>query len=356
MSTATATHPQRKPVPALAEKTDTPSAAPPPEPEAAKEPTYFQRHKRAILIAGSIVAAIVLAYYLHDAYTHEETDDAYVTGHLHEIAPRINGVVTEVLVNDNQKVKAGQVLVKLDPSEYIALSMAAKANLDDAQANYDRLKNLVGTNAISKQDLDNAISKLDTDEAEYELAKLQIVYCTITSPADGFVGRKNVEVGNRVSSGETLMDIVEPDLWIVANFKETQLAHMQRGQPVSISIDSIPGKVFKGYVDSFSPATGNEFALLPADNSTGNFTKIVQRVPVKIVFDRQSIADEPRLRAGESAVVKVALTKPGPGYPPPSAVASSDSIAPPAFTPLPAISLPPTISGSPIGPAPTNAP
>jgi membrane fusion protein (multidrug efflux system) len=96
----------------------------------------------------------------------------------------------------------------------------------------------------------------------------------------------------------------------VANFKETQLAHMRRGQPVSITIDSIPDKVFTGYVDSFSPATGNEFALLPADNSTGNFTKIVQRVPVKIVFDPESIKGEPRLRAGESAVVKVALTKP----------------------------------------------
>ncbi|HEY8994012.1 MAG TPA: HlyD family secretion protein, partial [Lacunisphaera sp.] len=153
--------------------------------------------------------------------------------------------------------------------------------------------------------------KYETDEAEYELAKLQIEYCTITAPADGYVGRKNVEVGNRVSVGQTLMDVVEPNLWIVANFKETQLAHMRLGQPVTITIDSIPGKVFTGTVNSFSPATGNEFALLPADNSTGNFTKIVQRVPVKILFDADSTKGyEHRIRAGESAVVKVALTEP----------------------------------------------
>ena len=270
----------------------------------------IERYRKRALIIGGIIAAIVVAFYIFDSYTHEETDDAYVTGHLHEVAPRINGVVTDVLVDDNQLVQQGQVLVKLDPSEYVALEMAAKANLDDAQSNLDRIQPLIATHAVAPEDVDTARSKRDVDEAQYELAKLQIVYSTITAPATGYVGRKNVEVGNRVSSGQTLMDIVEPDLWIVANFKETQLAHMRRGQPVSITIDSIPDKVFTGYVDSFSPATGNEFALLPADNSTGNFTKIVQRVPVKIVFDPESIKGEPRLRAGESAVVKVALTKP----------------------------------------------
>jgi membrane fusion protein (multidrug efflux system) len=106
--------------------------------------------------------------------------------------------------------------------------------------------------------------------------------------------------------------VVEPDVWVVGNFKETQLAHMRVGQPVRITIDSIPDKVFAGRVDSFAPATGNEFALLPADNSTGNFTKIVQRVPVKITFNPDSVRGyETRVRAGESAIVKVALTKTG---------------------------------------------
>ena len=270
-----------------------------------------QRYRKPAFIIAAIAAAIVTAYYVFDAYTHEETDDAYVTGHLHAIAPRIAATVTEVLVDDNQQVHQGDVLVKLDASQYIALSMAAKANLDDAQANYDRLKPLTTTKAISQQDVDKALSTLETDEAEYQLANLQIQYCTITAPADGYVGRKNVEVGNRVSVGQTLMDVVEPNLWIVANFKETQLAHMRLGQSVTITVDSIPDKVFTGTVNSFSPATGNEFALLPADNSTGNFTKIVQRVPVKITFDDGSTKGyEQRIRAGESAVVKVALTKP----------------------------------------------
>ena len=305
--------------PTVADEVETINEKPPkaataakPAPKKKVNPLVARYRKPALIVAG-VVAAIATAYYVFDAYTHEETDDAYVTGHLHEIAPRIAGTVTQVLVDDNQLVHAGDVLVKLDPLQYEALSMAARANLDDAKANYDRLKPLVTTRAISQQDVDKALSTLETDQAEYELANLQIQYCTITAPAAGYVGRKNVEVGNRISTGQTLMDVVEPDLWIVANFKETQLAHMHRGQPVKVTIDSIPDKVFTGTVDSFSPATGNEFALLPADNSTGNFTKIVQRVPVKIIFDSDSIKGyEQRIRAGESAVVKVALTKPKP--------------------------------------------
>ena len=171
----------------------------------------------------------------------------------------------------------------------------------------------MASHALAPQDVDKTRNTRDDDLAQFELAQLQIAYSTIKAPADGYIGRKNVEVGNRISSGQTLMVVVDPNLWIVANFKETQLAHMQAGQPVRISVDSIPGKVFTGKVQSFSPATGNQFALLPADNSTGNFTKIVQRIPVKIVFDRESIRGyEERIRAGESVVVKVALTDPKP--------------------------------------------
>jgi membrane fusion protein (multidrug efflux system) len=284
----------------------------PPAPKKKKSlhPLVDRFKKPAMIIAG-IIAAIAIAFYAYDSYTHEETDDAYVTGHLHSIATRINGVVTKVLVDDNQRVKAGDVLVTLDPADYEALSAAAKANLDVAQSNLDRLQPLIATHAVAPEDVDKAKSTRDVDLAQYALAQLQIQYSTIAAPADGYIGRKNVEVGNRVSSGQTLMVIVEPELWVVANFKETQLARMRAGQPVTITIDSIPDRVFNGTVDSFSPATGNQFALLPADNSTGNFTKIVQRVPVKIVFDKQSTHGfEERIRAGESAVVKVALTTP----------------------------------------------
>ena len=308
MSTSTVTEDPKN----TAEKPAKPAPKAAPAPKKKLHP-LVARYRKTALIVAAIAAAIVTAYYVFDAYTHEETDDAYVTGHLHEIAPRIAGTVTEVLVDDNQLVHQGDVLVKLDPLQYVALSMAAKANLDDAQADYDRLKPLVATRSISQQDVDKALSTLETDQAEYQLAQLQIQYCTIIAPATGYVGRKNVEVGNRLSTGQTLMDVVEPDVWIVGNFKETQLAHMRLGQAVTITIDSIPDKVFSGTIQSFSPATGNEFALLPADNSTGNFTKIVQRVPVKIVFDADSTKGyEQRIRAGESAVVKVSLGDPKP--------------------------------------------
>jgi membrane fusion protein (multidrug efflux system) len=269
----------------------------------------LQKFKKPAIIAAVIVILIVVLFYAHDSFTHEETDDAYVTGHLHNISARINEAVTEVLVNDNQLVHKGDVLVKLDPSQYLALAGAAEANVKKAEADYDRQQPLVAVHAISPESLDATRSTRDVNLAELKLAELQISYTTIYAPADGIVGRKNVEVGNRVTAGQTLMVIVEPDVWIVANFKETQLARMKKGQPVKITIDEVPDKVFDGKVDSFSPASGNEFALLPADNSTGNFTKIVQRVPVKVVFNSDSIKGyEDRIRAGLSAVVKVALT------------------------------------------------
>jgi membrane fusion protein (multidrug efflux system) len=272
-----------------------------------------QTHRQNGLIIAGIIVAIIVAFYVYDAFTHEQTDDAYVTGHLHYISSRINGVVTDVLVNDNQFVHAGDVLVKLDPNEYLALTAAAEAQLKKAQADLDRQKPLADLHAISPQDVDATQSSRDVDLAQLALANLQIEYSTIKAPADGIIGRKNVEVGNRVSSGQTLMILVQPELWVVANFKETQLAHMKIGQTAKITIDSIPGKTFTGKVDSFSPATGNQFALLPADNSTGNFTKIVQRIPVKIVFDADSTHGfEDRIRAGESAVVKVSLSDPPP--------------------------------------------
>jgi len=296
----------------VAAKPTRPTAAPAHAPRKKMHPLIEQYKQPALIVAG-VIAAITVAYYTYDAFTHEETDDAYVTGHLHNISSRINGVVTKVMVDDNQQVKEGEVLVELDPMEYQAIAAAAKANLDTAQSNLDRQEPLLASHALAPQDVDKTRNTRDDDLAQFELAQLQIAYSTIKAPADGYIGRKNVEVGNRISSGQTLMVVVDPNLWIVANFKETQLAHMQAGQPVRISVDSIPGKVFTGKVQSFSPATGNQFALLPADNSTGNFTKIVQRIPVKIVFDRESIRGyEERIRAGESVVVKVALTDPKP--------------------------------------------
>ncbi len=232
----------------------------PPRPQVTPKKKLYpliDRYKKPAMIVAGLIAAIVVIFYAIDSYTHEETDDAYVTGHLHTVSARLNEVVTDVLVNDNQLVHQGDVLVKQDPSQYLALAAAAEANLKKAQADLDRQTPLVNLHALSPQDLDATQSSRDVDLAQLKLAQLQIDFTTLKAPADGYIGRKNVEVGNRVTAGQTLMVVVEPDLWIVANFKETQLARMKKGQPVRITIDSIPGKVFAGTVDSFSPPSCN---------------------------------------------------------------------------------------------------
>jgi membrane fusion protein (multidrug efflux system) len=152
----------------------------------------------------------------------------------------------------------------------------------------------------------SANAKVEADLESVRDAERELSYSTITAPITGRIGNKNVEVGNRVQVGQPLFALVDPDYWVTANFKETQLRGMVVGQEVDITIDAVGDHSFTGKVDSISPATGGEFALLPADNATGNFTKVVQRVPVKIVFDRDSVSGfEDRLRPGLSAVVSV---------------------------------------------------
>ena len=128
----------------------------------------------------------------------------------------------------------------------------------------------------------------------------------IVAPADGRIGNKNIEIGNRIEVGQTLMAVVEPEVWIEANFKETQLARMRAGQEAEVRIDAIPGQVFPAKIDSLAPASGAQFALLPADNATGNFTKVVQRVPVRVVFATGALRGfEDRIRPGLSVAVDV---------------------------------------------------
>jgi membrane fusion protein (multidrug efflux system) len=143
--------------------------------------------------------------------------------------------------------------------------------------------------------------------AALEEAKLQLSYTLIKAPASGRIGRKSIEAGQRVQIGQPLMAIVEDKPWVVANFKETQLQNMRTGQRVEVEIDTFPKHEFYGYVDSLAPGSGNEFALLPPDNATGNFTKIVQRIPVKIVLDQDSVRGyENLLSPGMSSIVTVA--------------------------------------------------
>ncbi|HTB79544.1 MAG TPA: HlyD family secretion protein [Opitutaceae bacterium] len=343
-------------------------------------PAAPRRPGRTILIT---VVTLGIAAWLVDfgwhAWHYEETDDAYVSGHLHQISPQIDGQVKEVLVNDNQPVKAGDVLVRLEPLETnIAVEKAvagvAQAHAQEAQTsaavaetqarveqakaqiaqvnaqmqlariNFERDQRMFGdgkSGAITQSALDQSRSTfaavqasaeaaqanltaaqaaqqsafaqttaanaaLAAAEADLRDARRQSADTVITAPADGLIGNKSVEPGNHVKAGQTLLALAEPDTWIIANFKETQLARMHPGLPVDITIDALSGQVLHGKIDSLSPASGAQFALLPADNATGNFNKVVQRVPVKIILDDDSRAQAgDRLRLGFSVVASV---------------------------------------------------
>ncbi|MDE1170200.1 MAG: HlyD family secretion protein [Verrucomicrobium sp.] len=279
--------------------------AEPPSPRARKALAVVKQPK--VWIPAAAVLFLILLGLVYHAFTHESTDDAYTTGHVHNIASRVAGTVIEVRVDDNERVRKGQILVVLDPTDYQVQVNQARADYEKAQADYNRLLPLRGDAAISQQDFDNATALMQTTKARLEDALNQLDYCTIRAPSDGRVGHKDVEAGNRLTVGGALMAVVE-DIWVVANFKETQLAKMRVGQKVDVEVDAIPGKTFEGTVDSISPGSGSTFALLPPDNATGNFTKIVQRVPVKVRFDADSIRGyEGRLVPGLSCVPSVSL-------------------------------------------------
>ncbi len=219
------------------------------------------------------------------------------------------------------------------------------AQLNRVQRDFHRMETLVSDQigAISRQEFDNAQAQFDTAQATQQslvserssaeatlaatealravsqaqiqkaqavlaAAKLQTDYTLIRAPSAGRIARKNVEVGQRLQPGQPVMAVVSDQIWVVANFKESQLTDLRAGQKVSVKVDAIDGRVFQGVVESFSPGTGAKFSLLPPDNSTGNFTKVVQRVPVKILFTPDSLGGAaPQLVPGLSAFVKVSI-------------------------------------------------
>ncbi|SKA34774.1 membrane fusion protein, multidrug efflux system [Enhydrobacter aerosaccus] len=290
----------------------------------------------------------------------QSTDNAYVQADYTTVAPKISGYITEVLVQDNQKVKAGQILARIDDRDFrVALDQAkadvegaeaalrnldaqiaqqqsvidqqkadiasAQASLSYAQADNVRYSNLVKTGYGTVQRAEQAetalkektaqlqhnraallvaqrkIDVLTSDRARAEAtrdrslanqhqAELNLSYTSIVAPVDGTVGARSLRVGQFVQAGSALMAVVPLHaVYIVANYKETQLTQVRPGQPVEVEIDTFPGVILKGHVDSLSPASGLEFSLLPPDNATGNFTKIVQRIPVKIALDDDNL-------------------------------------------------------------------
>jgi membrane fusion protein (multidrug efflux system) len=337
----------------------------PPKPPLYKRP-WFWIVMAVVVIGGG---AGLLIWWLH-ARWNVNTDDAFITTHYVTVSPRVAGHVTKVLVDDNQDVKQGQLLVQLDKSDFeealkgaqaayeqaigqrqqaqaqvVAAKAtvasneadvaAAKANADQAQSDLERYQS-AGPRAVSQQTLTQAQANVRTTtanlqaaqaklvasqaqvrlaesqvvvaegavhkaQADLENAKLQLSYTDIKAAEDGQVTNRNVDPGSYLTPGQALMALVPRNVWVIANFKETQLRNMRPGQPASIKIDAY-GITLPGHVQSVQAGSGAAFSLLPPENATGNYVKVVQRVPVKIIFDR---LPEQRLAPGLSVVPTV---------------------------------------------------
>jgi membrane fusion protein (multidrug efflux system) len=285
--------------------------------------------------------------------SHVSSDNAQVDGHIVPILPKVGGFVAEVRVDENHSVKAGDTLVVLDDRDYrarlaqteadLAALLAtvssrtrvgqaeaavaqAQANALKARADLARMEPLAAQNIVSAQQLDAARAAAAAAEAQLAAAQaalvgadarvasarasrdqaaLQLSYTRITAPSDGVVAKKSVEVGQLVQPGQPLMTVVPlDDVWVVANLKETETADVTPGDSVEVSVDAYHGLTFRGHVESLAPATGAKFSLLPPDNATGNFTKVVQRIPVRIRLDGAPDRAHP-LRPGMSVVATI---------------------------------------------------
>lgn len=338
--------------------------------EAPKRPVSpIRRALKWILIGIVVIGGAIygIQWYLWSR-THVSTDDAYVHAHIHQIAPRVSGTVVGVYVDDNDRVQKGQLLLRLDPTDYeVALRQAmanhtrqieivqqkyaavdaaraalnlALAQYDLAKKDYERYKYLFETEVIPEQQYDNAKTNLDVADARVKNAKemlnqaiadlggdlttppeersivrqarqqqsqaaLNLSYTQIYAPTDGYVTNKNVEVGNKVNYGQPLMALIpirNEDIWIEANYKETQLKNIRIGNPVEVEVDAYPGKIFHGVVQSLQSGTGAALSLLPPENATGNWVKVVQRLPVRIFVLDETDPDH-LLRVGLSVNV-----------------------------------------------------
>lgn len=334
------------------------------------------------LIAAVIVGLAVIvggAFWWADKQHYEKTDNAFVQADTVLVSPQVAGYVAEVLVSDNQRVEAGQVLARIDPAAFEARLAQAEANakaleaavqgVDDraaleramiaqkqagvasaeaeasrTSADLKRYGELAERGWVSEQKLQTvkaqaqassaavrqaaatleaerraaeslgstraeAIAKALAARAAADQARLDLEHTVIRAPAAGVVGARSVRPGQLVQPGATLMAVVPlGQTYVVANFKETQVHRLRLGQPVEIKADAFGGEAISGRLESFSPATGAEFALIPVENAVGNFTKIAQRVPVRIVVDRSTPLGS-ALRPGLSVEVKVDVTQ-----------------------------------------------
>lgn len=339
--------------------------------------------KPLIILAVVVVIMLIVGLWFWFANQNlETTDDAFTEGDAVTIAPKASGYVVKLLVNDNQRVKKGDLLVEIDPSDnraqreqaqaqlglavaqlhqaqaQLALSRVqypaqrdqaladqakAEANLLNAQADYRRQRG-VDPRATSQRNIDSASAQLRSAQAQLQSAKAQVEvasqvalqirqqetnvearqqqveqakaqlstadlnlsYTQVRAPYDGFITKRNVQLGTLVQAGSSLFSLVSPDIWITANFKESQLERMNPGDKVEISVDAWPDMKLEGHVDSIQMGSGSRFSTFPSENATGNYVKIVQRVPVKIVIDKGLDPNHP-LPLGLSVEPKVTV-------------------------------------------------
>jgi membrane fusion protein (multidrug efflux system) len=345
------------------------SGTAPAQTPAAPPPRKTSRGLMLRVLAIVVLLAVIgwALWYFLDGRWYEGTDDAYVNGNVVQITPQVPGTVVSIGADDGDLVHAGAVLVQLDPSDAEVALAGAKADLantvrkvrglyssvsgaqadvaarktavDKARADYHRRVALAKSGAISTEELAHASDALTTAESalitaqqQYQTSKVLVddtvvashpdvqaaaahlraaflddARATLVAPVDGYVAKRSVQVGQRVLPGAALMAVVPlHGVWVDANFKETQLTGMRIGQPVTIESDVYGGKVeYKGKVQSLGVGTGSAFSLLPAQNATGNWIKIVQRIPVRIVFDDPKQLDLHPLRLGMSLTVDV---------------------------------------------------
>jgi len=280
-----------------------------------------QNKKKAFLIVALVLAIGLTSGYFYNSYrkSHIATDDAFVEGNIHTISARISGNVKTVAVVDNQRVKQGDVLVELDPADYRSKAEASratvelqKATLRLAESELKRAKALYEQDASSADRYEKAISTAEISRAQVKLAEeqlrqaeLNLGYTRIVAPSDGYITKKSVQTGNQVKDSQPLMAVVElSNLYVVANYKETEMENIRPGMDVRITVDAYPGVTFKGQVDSIMAGTGVSFSLFPAENATGNYVKVVQRIPVKIVLAPGEDKDH-ILRVGMSVIPTV---------------------------------------------------
>lgn len=324
------------------------------------KPARGKPFKRVVTLLALIALLVAAAFYaLHWWQVGrfiEHTDDAYIGGDVTVIGPKVAGYITQLPVTDNQQVRAGDLLVKIDDRDYRArldraegavaaeeallanldatlnlqqaLITQARADIESASAEQNRARNdnrryvsLVSKNAVSVENAQRVEATYKTAQAnqakaqagllaaqrqleviatqkqqaraalmqanaEREMAQLDLSYTELRAPVDGVIGNRRARVGAYAAAGTQLLVVVPArGLWVDANFKEDQLAEMRPGQPVSVRADVLPGREFHGHLDSLAPATGAQFSVLPPENATGNFTKIVQRVPVRVILD-----------------------------------------------------------------------